>query len=76
MLAPDVPAAVDDPALAVVEGDLVPPPAARHGEHRATEPEPGGEAAVEQRGVRHPTHQRGRQPGLEQSISIWVCRMC
>ena len=41
MLAPDVPAAVDDPALAVVEGDLVPAPAARHGEHRAAEPEPG-----------------------------------
>ena len=70
MLAPDVPAGVDDPALAVVEGDLVPAPAARHGEHRATEPEPGGEAAVEERGVRHPSHQRGRDPSLGQSIFI------
>ena len=59
MLAPDVPAAVDDPALAVVECDLVPPAAARHGEHRAAEPEPGGEAAVEERGVRHPAYQWG-----------------
>ena len=75
MLAPYVPAAVDDPALAVVECDLVPPPAARHGEHRAAEPEPGGEAAVEERGVRHPAYQRGRDPSLEQSISIWVCHM-
>ena len=75
MLAPDVPAAVDDPALAVVECDLVPPPAARHGEHRAAEPEPGGEAAVEERGVRHPSYQRGRDPSLGQSISILICEL-